>query len=279
MASIDALTSATLKHLREAWWDDAFTEFLAETLRPRPGNRILDVGCGEGLAEVEHRAAAHFAGAARRHRPRRRRRLPRHGRRRWRTTSASDLRRPTPALPFKDGAFDSIYCVAVLQHIDDGRYGRREFARVTTTKRTRAWLSSPTTPRGMGSARRRWDGVRSSVGAVLHRPGRSAWRSHPPSVRRFPSVFARHGIEPLAVRLFPVSQTMLGPPPPSTWQARREAVESALEQPPRSDAAAWLGREYLDVLTAIRARSECRRVVLRRDSEHDAVRDRGAKVP
>ena len=50
--TVDALTSPTLKHLREHWWDDAFTEFLAETLRPRPGNRILDVGCGEGLAEV-----------------------------------------------------------------------------------------------------------------------------------------------------------------------------------------------------------------------------------
>src|SRR5574339_943002 len=51
-ASIDALTSPTLKYLRERWWNDDFTEFLAETLRPRPGNRILDVGCGEGLAEV-----------------------------------------------------------------------------------------------------------------------------------------------------------------------------------------------------------------------------------
>ena len=51
-ADIDALTSATLKHLRERWWDDEFTEFLAETLQPRAGNRILDVGCGEGLGEV-----------------------------------------------------------------------------------------------------------------------------------------------------------------------------------------------------------------------------------
>ena len=50
--TVDALTSPTLKNLREHWWDDDFTEFLAETLRPRPGNRILDVGCGEGLAEV-----------------------------------------------------------------------------------------------------------------------------------------------------------------------------------------------------------------------------------
>src|SRR5262245_32008503 len=51
-ATIDALTSPTLKHLREAWWDDVFTEFVTETLKPRSGNRILDVGCGEGLAEV-----------------------------------------------------------------------------------------------------------------------------------------------------------------------------------------------------------------------------------
>ena len=51
-ASIDALTSPTLKYLRERWWNDDFTDFLAETLRPRPGNRILDVGCGEGTAEV-----------------------------------------------------------------------------------------------------------------------------------------------------------------------------------------------------------------------------------
>ena len=51
-ASIDGFTSATLKDLRERWWTADFTEFLAETLRPRPGNRILDVGCGEGLAEV-----------------------------------------------------------------------------------------------------------------------------------------------------------------------------------------------------------------------------------
>src|SRR4051812_49866369 len=49
---VDALTSPTLKHLREQWWNDDFTAFLAETLRPRAGNRILDVGCGQGGAEV-----------------------------------------------------------------------------------------------------------------------------------------------------------------------------------------------------------------------------------
>ena len=66
---------------------------------------------------------------------------------------------------------------------------------------------------------------------------------------RLPELFARHGIEPLSVRLFPVSQTWLGPPDASVWQARRAAVETALRSA-RSDAAAWLGREYLDVLTS-----------------------------
>src|SRR5262245_16987245 len=51
-SSLDALTSPTLKNLREYWWSDEFTAFLRDTLRPRPGNRILDVGCGEGAAEV-----------------------------------------------------------------------------------------------------------------------------------------------------------------------------------------------------------------------------------
>ena len=49
---VDALTAPTLKHLRDRWWDNDFSEFLRETLRPRPGTRILDVGCGDGTAEV-----------------------------------------------------------------------------------------------------------------------------------------------------------------------------------------------------------------------------------
>src|ERR1051326_9610044 len=49
---IDILTASTLKHLRERWWSVEFTDFLRETLQPRAGDRILDVGCGAGTAEV-----------------------------------------------------------------------------------------------------------------------------------------------------------------------------------------------------------------------------------
>jgi hypothetical protein len=47
---LDALTASTLKYLRERWWDDSFARFPAEVLQPKPGCRLLDVGCGPGTA-------------------------------------------------------------------------------------------------------------------------------------------------------------------------------------------------------------------------------------
>ena len=248
MAAIDALTSATLKHLREAWWDDTFTEFLAETLGPKPGNRILDVGCGEGLAEVAigrlHISQLRLVGidlvpskvaAARQETIAHNQRVG---------FAAADACR----LPFKDGVFDSIYCVAVLQHIDEVDTAVREFARVTAP-RGRVLAVEPdnsarygfsSTPMG----RRAFElSAQFFMALAGVRVDRSAIGP------RLPELFARHGIEPLSVRLFPVSQTWLGPPDASVWQARRAAVETSLRSA-RSDAAAWLGREYLDVLTS-----------------------------
>jgi ubiquinone/menaquinone biosynthesis C-methylase UbiE len=48
MRDIDALTSFTLKHLRDRWWDASFTAFLQDALLPQAGERVLDVGCGTG---------------------------------------------------------------------------------------------------------------------------------------------------------------------------------------------------------------------------------------
>ena len=101
---VDALTSPTLKHLRERWWDSDFSEFLRETLRPRPGTRILDVGLRRRHGRVEPRAAADLAGLAVRDRPQDRagapdargRHLPQHqaeGRRRRRARVAVCRRR------------------------------------------------------------------------------------------------------------------------------------------------------------------------------------------
>src|SRR6185369_8073802 len=110
---------------------DEFTEFLAETLRPRAGNRILDVGCGEGLAEVslgrQHISQIRLVGielavskvvAALKETKSHNQRVG---------FAAADA----CCLPFRAGAFDSLYCVAVLQHIADAGAAVAEFARVT----------------------------------------------------------------------------------------------------------------------------------------------------
>jgi SAM-dependent methyltransferase len=244
--TIDALTSATLKHLREAWWDDAFTEFLAETLAPRPGKRILDVGCGEGLGEVAigrlHISQLRLFGvdvvpqkviAARQETIAHNQRVG---------FAAADASR----LPFKAAAFDSIYCVAVLQHIEQADNALAEFARVTAPKGRVVAVEPDNTARyGFSSTpmgRRAFElSEQFFIALAGQRSDRSAIGPN------LPEMFARHSIEPLSVRLFPVSQTLLGPPPPSLWQARRAAIDGYLRGA-KSDAAAWLGREYLDVL-------------------------------
>jgi SAM-dependent methyltransferase len=248
MAAIDALTSATLKHLRESWWDDAFTAFLAETLAPRPGNRILDVGCGEGLAQVAigrlHISQLRLVGidlAASKVAAARQETISHNQRVGF---AAADARR----LPFKDGVFDSIYCVAVLQHIDEIDTAVREFARVTVP-RGRVLAVEPDNSARYGfsstpAGRRAFElSAQFFIALAGARGDRSAIGPN------LPGMFARHGIDPLSVRLFPVSQTWLGPPEPTVWQARRAAVEMSLRSA-KSDAAAWLGREYLDVLTS-----------------------------
>ena len=252
-STIDGLTSPTLKHLREHWWDDEFTSFLKETLRPRPGNRILDVGCGTGTGEVSigrlHLSQIQLFGVDL---------VIGHVRAARETTAginqrahfaAADARR----LPFSDSAFDSTYCVAVLQHIRDVGAAVREFARVTRAggrivavepdNAARYWYSSA--PAGMrafevgtrffGSlAKARGDGADASIGP------------------RLPTMFAREGIEPVGVRLFPVSHARLGSPAASVWENRRVRIQGAIDNAPDTDVRA-LGREYLETIAAYEA--------------------------
>jgi len=252
-ASIDALTSTTLKHLRERWWNDDFTEFLVETLRPRPGNRILDVGCGEGTAEVRigrlHVSQIRLVGVdlmiervmvARRQ-------TASHNQRVGLATADACY------LPFRDGVFDSTFCVAVLQHIGDVDAAVGEFARVTTAggrvlavePDNSARYSYSATPAGLKA----FEMSARFFAALAAAHGDVTDAAVGP---RLPSLFARHGIEPIDVRLFPVSQTRLGVPPGDVWARRRDAVEQAIEQAP-TDAVRALGREYLEILTSYAA--------------------------
>ena len=249
-AAIDALTSPTLKHLREAWWDDVFTEFLAETLKPRPGNRILDVGCGEGQAEVAigrlQISQVRLVGVdiavskvlvARQETASHNQRV---------LFAGGDACR----LPFRDGVFDSMYSVAVLQHVDDVKSAVAEFARVTAP-RGRVVAVEPDNGARYGfsstpAGRRAFELSRSFFNLLLgpQFDGRS-----PAIGPNLPHLFSDCGLEPIAVRLFPVSQTFLGPPEADVWESRRTVVESAMRSG-ASDAARWLGREYIDTLVS-----------------------------
>jgi SAM-dependent methyltransferase len=253
-ATIDALTSPTLKHLREAWWDDVFTEFVVETLKPRAGNRILDVGCGEGLAEVAlgrlHISQVRLVGVdlvvdkvlkASQETASHNQRVK---------FAAADACR----LPFKDGVFDSIYCVAVLQHVNDVETAVTEFARVTAPRGRVVAVEPDNTARyGFSSTpagRRAFELSRSFFSAL------SGQQSGTTAVGpNLPRLFSERGIEPIDVRLFPVSRTLLGPPDASVWGSRRRVVETALSAG-ASDEARWLGRDYLETLTAYEAEAK-----------------------
>jgi SAM-dependent methyltransferase len=243
---IDALTSSTLKHLRERWWDREFTEFLRDTLQPRPGHRILDVGCGVGTGEVRlgrlgisqlrlvgvdlifERVSQAF-GASRAHNIRA-------------GLTAADGRK----LPFVDHAFDSTYCVAVLQHLRDPAAAVQEFARVTKAggrvlavepdNSARYWYSSVEAGAFAFDLASRFygalescDGTDTSIGPKL------------------PTLFARCRIEPSSVRLFPVSVAHLGSPPAAPWEARRDTARAALSRV-KDESIRRLGTDYLDAL-------------------------------
>jgi SAM-dependent methyltransferase len=234
--TLDALTSATLKHVREEWWDDSFTDFLAQRLKPRAGNRILDVGCGTGTAElrlsrlrltqvslfgldqiVERAAVAE------------------------RTADAHNLRASFAAadashIPFPDATFDSTFCVAVLQHIREPGEVLREFARVTRPggrilavepdNAARYWFSS--LPEGVAA----FEAARQFFEAIAKS------RPEAPEARVGPQLttwFANAGIEPLEIQVFPVSMPSLGPPEARIWVARKRAVEAEISW--SSDAA------------------------------------------
>jgi ubiquinone/menaquinone biosynthesis C-methylase UbiE len=256
---LDSLTSFTLKHLRDRWWDAAFTGFLRDMLQPRAGERVLDVGCGAGTAELiltllqsELAASAappgppgqtHFVGIdivrSRLHAARLAARE--HGLRS--ELAAADAAR----LPFADGSFDAAFAVAVLQHVDEPSRAVREMARVMRIggrlvsvepdNTARYWFSQPAIGHeAFDLATRFFEALDEVAGQ----------RGDPALGPKLPGLLRRAGFEAIAVHLFPVSVTRLGAPVARMWDERRRAIQSAIDRAPES--LARLGRDLLAVV-------------------------------
>ncbi len=245
---LDALTSSTLKHLREHWWDDAFTGFLEETLKPRPGKRILDVGCGTGTAEMSlarlRMSQMHLFGVDLLHERVREAHAATRGINARVGYAAADAVR----LPFAAGVFDSTYCVAVMQHIRDLAGALREISRVTRPggrvlvvepdNAARYWFSS--VPSGMEA----FDLSRRFFAGVAAVRGESSEVAVGPLV---PGLLASCDVEPVSVSLFPVSVAHLGAPPKAFWDSRRAAVKDVIARAP-DESLRRLGADYLKVV-------------------------------
>ncbi len=89
---------------------------LAVELAPRPDERVLDVGCGTGLAA--RLAPGHYVGVDAS--------LPylRMTRRWARAATVSVAQTDGAVLPFRDGAFDKAIVVNVVHHLDDDAVDR-----------------------------------------------------------------------------------------------------------------------------------------------------------
>src|SRR5262249_10293175 len=138
----------------------------------------------------------------------------------------------------------STYCVAVLQHVRALAETIGEMARVTRVNgrivvvepdnAARYWFSSVPSGSDVWTARTRF------FTATGDHPDGDVG---PPRV----ALLEQNHIEPLSVRLFPVSQTRVGAPPPTAWGERLRRAQKLVDETP--DPAKRLGQEYLEVLT------------------------------
>jgi SAM-dependent methyltransferase len=135
-------------------------------------------------------------------------------------------------LPFRNASFDATFCVGVLQYVADVSDAVKEIARVTAPGR-RVVIVEP------DNAGRYFFSSVSSGALALQAAARFFAAvaearddvTHPAVGPRVPSLLDACRIEPVDVRVFPVSQVQLGAPPDDVWVQRRARVEAAMAAP------------------------------------------------
>ena len=244
---IDVLAAPTLKNLRTRWWDDAFTAFVRETVQPRPGRRILDIGCGIGTAEVnlgrQPLTQVTLIGIDR---------VPERVREarsavQSHNISASFAAADACALPFLDATFDSSFCVALLQHIADVSLAVREIARVTRAGGRIVAVEPDNAARYFYSSSDAGMRAYELAGQFFSGLSERGDATDPAVGPKLPALFANNGIQLLDVQLFPVSRAQLGVPAPGVWASRRQTIEQAIAG--AGDVGLRrLGQDYLKLL-------------------------------
>jgi SAM-dependent methyltransferase len=239
---IDILTTPVLKHLRDRWWDAAFTEFVRDTLHPRPGDRIL--GLAELTLSLLEPGGVRYVGIDRQ----RDRLRQARGAARDHALALGLAAAEAAALPFAEGAFASAFCVGVLQYASEPQVvmSLRELARVTRED-GRVLLVEPDNASryfysSMESGTRAFERSREFFQAGGGAGGGADLSLGP----HLPALCRANGIEPIAVHVFPVTTTRLGAPVPSVWEARRQAIARLIADTDTADASLRaIGEEWL----------------------------------
>ena len=270
---IDLLTSPALTHLRDRWWDASFTAFVRDTLRPRPGEHVLEVGCGAGIADlmlgllepgsvrycgidIKPARVREARGAARDHGLRL-------------DLAVADVR----GIPFRAATFECTFAIGVLQHVAGASHAVAELARVTRPNgrvllvepdnANRYWFSS------LESGRRAFDASTRFFASLAKETGdedreqnheqdreqdrdREQKQQRERDFGRIDRSLGEHlfalcrdaGIDAIGIHLFPVTRTRLGAPVPTVWDARRRAIARVVDTATSSESRA-LGRDLI----------------------------------
>jgi SAM-dependent methyltransferase len=242
---VDILTSFTLKHLRDRWWDAAFTAFLRDALLPQAGERILDIGCGAGTAELIlamlQPGGAHFVGIdlVRARIADAQRAAREHG------LTATLATADAADLPFADGSFDAAFAVSVLQHVERPNAAIAGLARVIRPggrlvivepdNAARYWFSEPATGHETFA-------LATQFFSVLEESRRE--QGEPSLGPRIPGLLRGVGFDVLAVHLFPVTVTRVGAPVARIWDERRAQIARDVASAP-DEALMRMGRDVL----------------------------------
>ena len=249
---IDALTSYTLKHLRDRWWTTRWTHWVSSHLRCDPGERLVHVGCGNGEIDVALALATPGLDVVS---------MDLHRSRALHTRELADevgatvraLAGDLGALPIAPGTADAVLCIGVLQHLPEPAAAARALAGllrpggrilvVEPDHDARYWYSAA--PAG----ERAFDIARDNL---------SRW--HRQIAPDAPSRLGVHvvswlreaDLEPLSIEALPVAESRLGAPPPGVWEARERILTATASAPGREAdgqrllEALWTYRDAAD---------------------------------